>query len=260
MPQIQHQCIKIDYFKAQVVTQDCAVQKTDVAAAMQFITAAKAELAAQRQKASELKSGMDIFNISQPAYKELIQNEKVSLELFSGLMLFVACALWPANIKCIQGTASQAYEWVLHHSPSHVKVACLRPGCHMQDVDLLEKVWGTVVEWQQLYNGWKDGRFGDLKVEEMEEAAGRVAKALQRLGREIKHWPVWTWIKVILNLCLPWHLVMYVYQMRSASCSESSGTQQECSDNVEQHLPSRVEEVCEKQLQAADLYCSLTAY
>lgn len=67
----------------------------------------------------------------------------------------------------------------------------------MQDVELLEKVWGTVTEWQQLYNGWKDGRFGDLKVEEMEEAAGRIAKSLQRLGREIKHWPVWAWIKVV---------------------------------------------------------------
>ena len=47
---------------------------------MRFISTAKAELAAQRQKASELKSGMDIFNISQPAYKELTQNEKVPLQ------------------------------------------------------------------------------------------------------------------------------------------------------------------------------------
>ena len=72
----------------------------------------------------------------------------------------------------------------------------------VQDVELLEKVWGTVTEWQQLYNGWKDGRFGNLKVEEMEEAAGRIAKSLQRLGREIKHWPVWAWIKVTSS-CLP---------------------------------------------------------
>ena len=55
------------------------MQNNDVAAAMRFITAAKAELAAQRQKASELESGMDIFNISHPAYKELTQNEKVLL-------------------------------------------------------------------------------------------------------------------------------------------------------------------------------------
>lgn len=72
----------------------------------------------------------------------------------------------------------------------------------VQDVELLEKLWGTVTEWQQLYNGWKDGRFGDLKVEEMEEAAGRIAKSLQRLGREIKHWPAWTWIKVNPSSCV----------------------------------------------------------
>jgi len=54
------------------------LQKNDVAAANQFISAAKAELAAQHQKAAELKSGMDIFNILQPTYKELTQNEKVS--------------------------------------------------------------------------------------------------------------------------------------------------------------------------------------
>ena len=46
-------------------------------AALQFIAAAKAELATQHQKAAELKSGMDIFNIPQPTYKELTQNEKV---------------------------------------------------------------------------------------------------------------------------------------------------------------------------------------
>ena len=55
------------------------MQNNDVTAAMQFISTAKADLAAQHQKAAELKSGMDIFNISQPNYKELAQNEKVAL-------------------------------------------------------------------------------------------------------------------------------------------------------------------------------------
>lgn len=50
-------------------------------AALQFIAAAKAELATQHQKAAELKSGMDIFNIPQPTYKELTQNEKVCWQL-----------------------------------------------------------------------------------------------------------------------------------------------------------------------------------
>lgn len=53
------------------------MQKNDVSAALQFVATAKAELTAQHQKATELKSGMDIFNIPQPTYKELAQNEKV---------------------------------------------------------------------------------------------------------------------------------------------------------------------------------------
>lgn len=72
-----------------------------------------------------------------------------------------------------------------------------------QDVELLEKLWGTVDEWQQMYQQWKDGKFGDLKIEQMEEAAGKVAKSLQRLGREVKHWPAWSWIKVCRALQAP---------------------------------------------------------
>lgn len=66
----------------------------------------------------------------------------------------------------------------------------------LQDIELLEKVWGAIKEWQDLYVSWKDGCFRDLRVQEMEEAAGRLGKTLQRLGRDIKQWPVWSWIKV----------------------------------------------------------------
>lgn len=55
------------------------VQKNDVSAALQFIATAKAELTAQHMKKTELKSGMDIFNLPQPTYKELAQNEKVPI-------------------------------------------------------------------------------------------------------------------------------------------------------------------------------------
>lgn len=33
-----------------------------------------------------------------------------------------------------------------------------------KDLDLLEKIWGLVKEWQTLYYGWKDGAFTDIKV------------------------------------------------------------------------------------------------
>jgi hypothetical protein len=33
-----------------------------------------------------------------------------------------------------------------------------------KDLDFLEKIWGIVQEWQSNYNGWKDGKFRDIKV------------------------------------------------------------------------------------------------
>lgn len=69
---------------------------------MRFISTAKAELAAQRQKASELKSGMDIFNISQPAYKELTQNEKVPLQNLIRLSLVLVSQWSHGCLPCLQ--------------------------------------------------------------------------------------------------------------------------------------------------------------
>lgn len=59
-------------------------------------------------QAAELKSGMDIFNIPQPPYKELVDMEK--------------------------------------------------------DLDLMDRIWACVTEWQGLYGSWKDGQFTDIKV------------------------------------------------------------------------------------------------
>ena len=66
----------------------------------------------------------------------------------------------------------------------------------MQELELLEAVWGIVREWEGLYGGWKDAKFGDIDVEAMEEAAARISKAITRLGRDIKAWPVWGWVRV----------------------------------------------------------------
>lgn len=59
-------------------------------------------------QAGEIKSGMDIFNIPQPPYKELVLMDK--------------------------------------------------------ELELLEKTWSVVAEWQKTYAGWKDGKFRDIKV------------------------------------------------------------------------------------------------
>jgi hypothetical protein len=65
-------------------------------------------LCCMRLQAAEIKSGMDIFNIPQPPYKELLLIER--------------------------------------------------------ELELLDKMWSLVAEWEATYNGWKDGLFRDLKV------------------------------------------------------------------------------------------------
>ncbi|KAF5831208.1 dynein-1-beta heavy chain, flagellar inner arm I1 complex [Dunaliella salina] len=92
-----------------------------------------------KRRANELKSGMEIFSIPQPAYKELANMEK--------------------------------------------------------EIEQLDRVWSLIREWQTLYGTWKDGAFVDIEVEQMEEAAGRIGKAISKLGREVKTWPALTWIK-----------------------------------------------------------------
>lgn len=157
---------------------------------------------------------MDIFAIPQPPYKELMQMEK--------------------------------------------------------ELELMDKMWGKVVEWQTSYNGWKDGKFQDIRVgpgggrcrplhcsvlcclcansqkvayaqalaaasplllfyplpprvlsqhvlqnshlitdsragfvhqqtDEMEEAAVRLNKDVVKLGRDVKQWPVWGWLRETID-------------------------------------------------------------
>ncbi|KAG1668463.1 hypothetical protein FOA52_005236 [Chlamydomonas sp. UWO 241] len=107
--------------------------------ALASIAASQALLADCKKRAGELKSGMDIFHIPQPSYKELAAMEK--------------------------------------------------------DLEQLEKIWGVVAEWEAAYAGWKDGAFSQIQVEEMEEAAVRIGKSVVKLGRDIKHWGVWSSVK-----------------------------------------------------------------
>lgn len=64
-----------------------------------------------------------------------------------------------------------------------------------RDLELLDKMWGLVREWQGYYASWKDGSFEEIKVEEIEEVAVRVGKSVMKLGRDLKGWPVWAWLK-----------------------------------------------------------------
>ena len=60
-----------------------------------------------------------------------------------------------------------------------------------KDIELLEASWGLVKEWDEMWEGWKMGKFAELQVESMEEASGKFNKKLQKLGKEIKSWKTW---------------------------------------------------------------------
>ena len=45
-----------------------------------------------------------------------------------------------------------------------------------KELEQLSQIWGIVQEWEQTYNGWKDGLFRDLKAQELEEAAAKFNK------------------------------------------------------------------------------------
>ena len=124
-----------DFFKAAPYSFD----RVTTHEALGSISASKTLLESLRVRSLELKSGMDIFNIPQPPYKEFVAMDK--------------------------------------------------------DLDLLERIWTLVEEWQGLYSVWKDGAFVDIRVEEMEEAAVRIGKNVQKMGRDIKSWGVWVSIK-----------------------------------------------------------------
>ncbi|EKX36467.1 hypothetical protein GUITHDRAFT_97557 [Guillardia theta CCMP2712] len=60
-----------------------------------------------------------------------------------------------------------------------------------KDLELLEQCWNLVKEWNEMWELWKNGRFTDLHTEEMEEAAAKFNKKLQRIGKEVKNWDIW---------------------------------------------------------------------
>lgn len=61
------------------MTSVAGLQNWTVPNAMVFISETKAITVSARQRAADLKSGMDIFNLPQPSHKELGATEKVVL-------------------------------------------------------------------------------------------------------------------------------------------------------------------------------------
>jgi len=64
------------------------------------------------------------------------------------------------------------------------------------DLEQLKMVWRVVREWNDLYEGWKDGKFNDLDVESMENGATLLYKQITKLGRgKVKEWGTWISLK-----------------------------------------------------------------
>ena len=68
-----------------------------------------------------------------------------------------------------------------------------------KELEQLDSIWTCVKEWDGLYNSWKGGKFKELEIDSMEEEAVRMGKRIVKLGRELKQWGVWSWIKDIVD-------------------------------------------------------------
>ena len=66
-------------------------------------------------------------------------------------------------------------------APQHVEQKELE-----RDLAMLGKAWSSTKDWDGNWKQWKDGKFGDLDVDNMELTAAQYVKSLTKLGREIK--------------------------------------------------------------------------
>lgn len=64
-----------------------------------------------------------------------------------------------------------------------------------RDMELLTALWEIAAEWSVAYDGWKEGKFRDLKVDEMEAAAVNFGKRIIKIGRDVKGWGTWVSIR-----------------------------------------------------------------
>ena len=56
----------------------------------------------------------------------------------------------------------------------------------IKELDILFNMWGLKKEWEDAYDGWKDGLFSELDVGLMETAAQLYSKRVFKIGRDCK--------------------------------------------------------------------------
>ncbi|KAL0226771.1 hypothetical protein P9112_014095 [Eukaryota sp. TZLM1-RC] len=65
----------------------------------------------------------------------------------------------------------------------------------LKDLDHLEEIWSLELEWANLWEDWKTKPFESLVTEDMEIVLGQLHKRLYKLGKIIKNWGVWVYVK-----------------------------------------------------------------
>ncbi|KAL0220777.1 hypothetical protein RCL1_000631 [Eukaryota sp. TZLM3-RCL] len=63
------------------------------------------------------------------------------------------------------------------------------------DLEFLNDIWNIQIEWDELWNSWKNAAFSNLNVDEMDSTLGQLQRKLYKLGKTIKQWGIWVFVK-----------------------------------------------------------------
>lgn len=55
----------------------------------------------------------------------------------------------------------------------------------------MTQMWGHVKDFNGDWEAWKAGKFKDLKLDDMDQAAGQYQKKVIKLKKKLERWPVW---------------------------------------------------------------------
>eukprot|EP01107_Rhizomastix_libera_P003543 TRINITY_DN1618_c0_g1_i1.p1 TRINITY_DN1618_c0_g1~~TRINITY_DN1618_c0_g1_i1.p1 ORF type:complete len:3854 (-),score=1122.51 TRINITY_DN1618_c0_g1_i1:31-10566(-) len=69
----------------------------------------------------------------------------------------------------------------------------------IKELEVLEKVWEMVDEWNAMWEQWRNIKFTELSIATMQEEAEKFQKKLVKVGRDSKQWQVWSSLKERLD-------------------------------------------------------------
>lgn len=69
----------------------------------------------------------------------------------------------------------------------------------LQELLLLEKIWGLVHDWDLVYSKWSGTQFMKISIDEMTSTAQSYVASCQKLTKEARSWPVLLHLRVCCN-------------------------------------------------------------